>query len=154
MNKKYSYRDFTNCQFKDVPAEDFSDSEIVGSCFYQLWTDGAKEETVVKDIFPKGIKNVTFSECNLDNVLVPESCLVVGGCNRIIQQQNDREDWILGEDLKPIEPIDKARLVKDQSNIDPKDIPATKITIAEKAAMLPEPDSMICIRADCTERVS
>jgi len=34
-NTKYSFKDFLNKNFKDIPVEEFNNTEIIGSCFYQ-----------------------------------------------------------------------------------------------------------------------
>jgi hypothetical protein len=101
INEKYSYKAFPyhNLSFKHIPAKEFDNTEIVGSCFYQEYT--TVDTNVVKDIFPNGMKGVTFIKCNLDNVLIPQGNTIDGGCNRIIKVQNDLNDWELNEDFTP-----------------------------------------------------
>lgn len=123
MNEKYSYKDFTRKAFLEVTPKEFNDSEIVGSCFHQ-----GKPNT---KIFPDGLEGVTFIKCNLDNVLVPEECEIIGGCHRLIKEQNDLEDWIVDETLRPIEPVDKAVFAKLGLSVLPADIPGTKLDISK-----------------------
>jgi hypothetical protein len=101
-NEKYSHRAFPyhGVSFKDLKPEEFNDMEIVGSCFYQEWIEGDKD--VVKDIFPYGTKGVTFIRCNLDNIKVPDGCTVKDGTNRILKVQDDKDDWELDAQLRPV----------------------------------------------------
>lgn len=97
-NKTYSFKNLTNQSFRDLDPKDF-EGEIIGSNFYQ-------ENKPNSIIFPDGIKT-TFIRCNLDNVSVPKDCVIDGGTNKQILVQNDNSDWILDDNGKPIEPIDK-----------------------------------------------
>jgi len=119
INKLYSFGDFTGQSFTNAVVEDFNDTVIKGSCFYQ-------EYHVDSDIFPAGMTGVTFVNCNLDNVKIPKGNTVEGGCNRRIRVQNDGVDWILGGDLKPTEPVNKKLHIKRLLNIDPRKIPKIK----------------------------
>jgi hypothetical protein len=103
------------------PAE-FSDSEIVGACFHQ--------DIPFTDVFPPGIKGVVFTKCNLDNCNIPPGATVNGGTNKHFKTMNDQEYWLVGKDLKPIEPRDKEMFIKCGLSIDPKDIPAESLTEA------------------------
>ncbi len=98
INEKYSYRDFMHKSFKDVKAEEFNNSVIVGSCFYQ-------EGTKRIEIFPK-LENVEFRRCNLDNVKLKGTNLTLteGTTNKKIKAK-DGVDWIYDEDDNPIEPL-------------------------------------------------
>ncbi len=60
VNEKYSYKDFTGQTFEKVDPKEFSNSTIIGSCFY--------DHTKMRFILPDGVSNVTFKKCNLDNV--------------------------------------------------------------------------------------
>lgn len=95
-NEKYSHKSFTNKTFINENLEDFT-GEIYGSCFYQ-------ENKPNSIIFPEGI-NCKFINCNLDNVLVPENCILENCTNKKIQVQEDGFDWILDENNNPIEKI-------------------------------------------------
>lgn len=117
MNEKYSYKDFTYKTFLDTKPEEWNDSEVVGSCFYN-----EKPKSV---IFPEGIKGVKFIRCNLDNIVIPKDCTVEGGCNKLIQVQKDGEDWLLDNDLNPVEPLNKATYVKLGLSISPAALPVT-----------------------------
>lgn len=112
--------------FKDKKPEEFNDTEIIGSCFYQECD--FDDPVVVKDIFPDGMKGVIFRKCNLDNVLVPLGNTVEADCtHKKIKIQNDLEDWILDNSLSPIEPMNKAIFIELGISIAPKDIPSEKM---------------------------
>jgi hypothetical protein len=124
INEKYSFKGFMGQSLKGVPVEEFNNTEIKGSCFYQE----AKETDVevLSDIFPDGMVGVTFQRCNLDNVEIPAGNTIDGRCsNRKIKVQNDREDWVLSNLNAPIEPVDKKRFLQKGKSIDPQDIPDT-----------------------------
>ena len=96
INQKYSFRNFTGQSFVDEPAEDFSNSEIRGSCFSQ---DNFNPGRVV---FPAGMTGVNFERCNLDNVQIIGSNTLDERCtNRRIESQNDGKDWIINGNRKP-----------------------------------------------------
>ncbi len=123
INKKYSYKDFTDKDLTSLPASDFNNSEIVGSCFYQ-------QKAPNTQVFPTGITGVTFRKCNLDNVLIPPGNTVDGGCHRKIKIHNDLEDWIVDDLGKPIKPVNPSTFNNLGLSIDPKDIQLTKDTIS------------------------
>lgn len=132
-NINYSHGDFLGQTFLDVDPSEFSNSTIVGSCFYQesSWDvgslgDSAKSPLVA--VFPVGVVNVEFKRCNLDNVIIPTGSTVDSECtNRKVRIQNDNEDWELAAiDNKPVEPLSKKRLIRDGDSVDPRDIPTTR----------------------------
>lgn len=116
INEKYSYKNFTNQSFKHLKAEEFNNSEIIGSCFYQFNNPNS-------DIFPPNLQNIIFIDSNLDNILIPNGVTLKNSSNKKIKRQNDFEDWILDESLMPIEPILKEFLLLWGFNVDPKNIP-------------------------------
>lgn len=135
INEKYSYKAFSyhGLSFKDRPVSEFNNTIIRGSCFYQEWREGDKE--IIKDIFPDGMTGVTFEKCNLDNIFIPDGNTIneiKGGCHRKIAVQNDWDDWILDDDLRPIKPTNKEQRLKAGVSIDPKDIPKKKFTKEER----------------------
>jgi len=97
MNETYSYRDFTNHSLVNEPAEAFSGTAIVGSCFYQ---EGASRQ-----VFPAGATGITFVACNLDNVELPPGT-ALHGCSHNHIRAIDGVDWFIGEDGEPIAPTD------------------------------------------------
>ena len=133
INEKYSYKAYSyhGLSFKNRPASEFNNTTIKGSCFYQDWKEG---ESVVKDIFPDGMVGVEFKNCNIDNLFIPVGNTVVGGTNKKIKEQNDKEDWVLNDSLEPVEPITKEIRLKAKvpMNIDPKKLPKKKFTKGEK----------------------
>ena len=121
LNKKYSFKDFMDKDLTALPASDFNNSEIVGSCFYQQ----AAPDT---QVFPTGITGVTFSKDNLDNVFIPPGNTIEPDCcHRKIMVQNDLEDWEVDNSLNPLKPINKKVFEGLGLSTDPKDIPAIKL---------------------------
>lgn len=129
-NKKYSFKDFTGQSFVDIDPSEFNGKgDIVGSCFAQEANSKAiLKKDIVKTIFPIGTLGINFLRCNLDNVKLPTGSEIDSRCSkRKIKIQNDGEDWVIDNDLKSIEPVDKKRFITEERSIDPKDIPI-KIT--------------------------
>lgn len=124
VNVKYSYKDFMNQNFKTIPVEEFNNTIIIGSCFYQEGDPDA-------DIFPDGIVGVDFKKCNLDNVLIKEGMAVdVTNSKKKIKVQNDLADWIVEKKQsiwKAKEPLNKAKFIELGISIDPNNIPVTKL---------------------------
>jgi len=140
INEKYSYRAFPchNVSFKDRNVEEFNNTIIIGSCFYQEWVKG--DEDVEKDIFPDGMTGVTFEKCNLDNIWIDENknTVVKTGTDRCftkkIKVQNDNHAWIVEKrqgEWKPVEPVNKEMRLQVGISIDPKDIPKKKVNRKE-----------------------
>lgn len=133
VNKKYSFADFTGQSFLDVDPAEFSDSEIVGSCFAQeapylpdashASASGHADPRVL--IFPPGVENLTLTRCNLDNVNI-RGYSVKGGTNRKIRIMNDLEDWVLDADNRPAEPMNKKQRIRAGANVNPLGIPNIK----------------------------
>ena len=118
INEKYSRQDFSNMKFTDVAASEFNNTTIVGSNFYQ-------EFFLDVDVFPNSVTGVTFENCNLDNVVIPDGCTLINCSNRRIQIQNDGRLWELGNNNKPVNCItqdydDSGNLI----NHSPNNIPA------------------------------
>lgn len=130
-NEKYSGKDFTGQSFASLDADEFNNSEIIGSCFAQEAPYSSQGLDVnppdpMINVFPPSITGVTFTRCNLDNCNIPVGNTVSGGINRKIRVQNDLSDWILDGDNKPIEPQDKKDRIKLSISIEPNDIPLVK----------------------------
>ena len=134
VNEKYSFKAFPyhGLSFKNVNVKEFNNTIIKGSCFYQEWVEG--DSNVIKDIFPDGMKGVTFINCNLDNIYIPVGNTILGSSHKKIAVQNDLSDWILDNQLKPKIPMDKEQRLKAGISIDSKDIPNTKFTGKERDA--------------------
>ena len=134
-NEKYSFGDFTGQSFRNRPVEEFNDTEIVGSCFYQ-------EDKPDSQVFPPPMTGVTFRRCNLDNVFIPPGNTVVSEgweacCQKRIMvfpptprakpNQDDPPDacmdWIVDKGNKPVEPMDRRRFEEEGRSLLPKDIP-------------------------------
>jgi predicted GH43/DUF377 family glycosyl hydrolase len=120
LNKEYSYKDFTAKDLTKTDPKTWNDTEVIGSCFHQ--------HTPKTVVFPTGITGVTFTRCNLDNVVVPKECTINGGCHRWIAVQSDGENWILDESLTPVEPINKATYIKLGLSTAPLSISSAKLS--------------------------
>jgi len=120
MNEKYSYKDFLQKTFTETDPAEWNDTEVIGSCFAQ--------EKPNTEVFPNGIRNVRFIKCNLDNCIVPVECTIEGGTHKLIQVQNDLEDWLLDELLNPVEPMNKTQFVKLGLSTSPLAISAAKLS--------------------------
>jgi len=95
VNETYSYGNFMGQILTGVHKNQFSNSEIIGSCF-------AHENAPDTEVFPSDIANVTFIRCNLDNVKIPagatlEKCTnlrikVFDGVDCIVDAQDKKID--------------------------------------------------------------
>jgi hypothetical protein len=134
-NEKYSFKDFTGQDLTGLPASEFNDSEIVGSCFYReapydadSLGANAKEPSV--DVFPLDVVGLVLTRCNLDNVTIPAGATVGDrNSNRRLRVQNDNQDWICDDSTyKPIELCNMKQAQRDGLNTDPANIPETRVT--------------------------
>ncbi len=129
INRKYSRKHFSDQTLLAVDPGELNNTEIVGSTFYQQ----AGPETPV---FPADMVGVVFVDCNLDNCLIPPGNTVGQGCaNRRIREQNDREDWEVDEQDRPLRPVNREMLEHDGLNSDPAKIPEKRITRDEWRAL-------------------
>lgn len=124
INEKYSFRDFVGQEFTKLDAEEFNNTEIVGSNFWQ-------DNKPFTSIFPEGMRGVTFKRCCLDNVVIPEGNIVVldgaDKCSNLqLKTQNDNEYWVVDKELKPIEPLERKQFLRLGLSLDPSSIPLTK----------------------------
>ena len=125
INTTHSFRDYTNQNLSNLPSNEFSNSIIRGTNFYQ---EILKEENFeLKSIFPDGATNITFDRCNLDNVSVPENSVLIGCTNKRVKVQNDGYDWIIDGNNVPIEPVAKGIFEQEGWSTDPKDIDARSV---------------------------
>lgn len=114
----YSRKDFTGRTL--IEATDLNGQTITGSCFSQ--------ETPDSEIFPVGMTGVTFINCNLDNVIIPDGNTVQDCSTRRFQVQNDLNDWEIDENDDPVKLVNSVMLDKrgiDQP--DPSSIPAEPV---------------------------
>jgi len=104
INEKYSFKNFTGQIFTGIDPSEFSNSEIVGSCFaqeipYDSTTshgNSANHRNPRINVFPNGVNNLIFRNCNLDNCVVVGNPVNVINCStRGIRVMNDRKDWEL-----------------------------------------------------------
>lgn len=122
LNKEYSYKDFTAKDLTKTDPKTWNDTEVIGSCFHQ--------HTPKTVVFPTGITGVTFTRCNLDNVVVPKECTINGGCHRWIAVQKDGEDWVLDENLNPVEPLNKALFTKLGLSTSAAALPVSEVSVS------------------------
>jgi len=108
-------RGFKGQSFLLTDAEEFNESEVVGSSFIQ------KEPYT--DVFPPYLTKVIFQDCNLDNCVIPDGATVVGGTNQHYKSQNDGEDWLVDQSLNPVRPLKEARFDRCKLSKLPRDIP-------------------------------
>jgi hypothetical protein len=98
-NDKYSFRDFTGQKLLDV--KDLEGITIFGSCFSQELLGEISKGSV--KVFPDNIKNITFINCNLDNVKVKPGWTTTGCSERNFKVKKDKNgkdlgDWIIDTD--------------------------------------------------------
>ena len=119
FNDKYSKKDFTG---KSLLSEtDLEGIVIYGSCFSQ--------ETPKTRVFSDAVKNITFYNCNLDNVLLVKPGWITIGCSeRMFKVQNDLRDWEIDIAGKPLKVLNEKYWINEKFSVDPQDIPLTKIS--------------------------
>lgn len=127
LNEKYSYKFHTNKSFTDVDSKDFDNTEIKGAAFGQ-------KEPFTK-VFPDGMTGAIFTDCNLNNCIVPKECEVNGGSHKQIKEQADGEMWVVDANLDPVAPLkpyrfDRAGLSKDPAMIATQ--AATRVAVSDK----------------------
>ena len=114
-----SQRDYTGVLSVEIP----DGAYIYGSCFSQ--------ETPNTSIFRASMRNVTFRNCNLSNVRVPQpnnNTLIDCRVDQF-QAQNDLNDWIVDDLGKPVEILNKIQFIKLGLPLPlPSNIPLTRVT--------------------------
>ncbi len=135
QNEKYSFKDFTGQDLTGLPASEFNDSEIVGSCFYReapydADSLGANAKDPRVDVFPLGVVGLVLTRCNLDNVTIPAGATMGDrSSHRKVRIQNDNQDWICDDSTyKPIELCNMKQAQRNGLNTDPANIPETRVT--------------------------
>jgi hypothetical protein len=114
-----SCQDFTGNTFVDIP----DGSYVYGACFSQ--------ETPWSRIFRENMRNVTFRNCNMMNVYIPQSNnnIVIDCQTDSFQVQNDLNDWILDSFGNPVKPVDHIAFTKRGLPMPlPSDIPAERVS--------------------------
>ena len=111
---EYSHKDFTG---RNLTECDFSGVEIIcGSCFSQ-----ENPDTVV---FPDNMAGVTFRNCNLMNVFIPQGNTVINCQTDRFKVQNDLNDWLIDEKNVPLTVVDYIHFYKNKiPHPNPMDIP-------------------------------
>lgn len=117
VSDEFSNRDFTS--HKDaivIPAG----AVVYASCFSRETPDAA--------VFDPAMTGVTFRNCNLMNVRVPDGNFLIDCQQEIFRVQNDGNDWIVDRFDAPLKPLchmvfTKRGLPMPQA----KDIPAVKV---------------------------
>ena len=114
-----SCRDFTGIAFVDIP----DGSYVYGSCFSQ--------EVPGSKIFRPNMRNVTFRNCNLMNVHIPQpnNNTLIDCMTDSVSVQNDLNDWILDSSGSPVKPLGHEAFTKRGLPMPlPADIPAEKVS--------------------------
>ena len=88
----YSFKDFTGHSM--VLKTDLNGQTIRGSCFSREIPDS--------EVFPPDMKGVTFINCNLDNVTIPDGNTVTDCSQRRFKVQNDMNDWEIDDNNIPL----------------------------------------------------
>ena len=112
INEKHSHKDYSNRCLKHLPAEEFSNTTIVGTCFSQEVLGGTP---MLIDIFPDGTKNVTFERSNLINVFMPKDSATDSDCStqKVLSKSTGNVDVDKDDALSKVKPLkmDRASLV-------------------------------------------
>ena len=111
--------------FHNFPEYKFSNKTVYASNFSQEIPDS--------DIFAEDTENVTFVQCNLDNVKLPDGSAVIGGSQRSFKVQNDLRDWEVDDRDKPVKLVNEDYWKSRGFSVNPEDIPAQKITKVDDA---------------------
>lgn len=112
-----SCQDFTGVPFVNIN----DDSYVYGSCFSQ--------ETPDSKIFRANMRNVTFRNCNLMNVHIPQpnNNVLIDCQTDQFQAQNDGNDWIVDNLGAPVKPLMHSVFTKFGLPMPlPADIPAVR----------------------------
>jgi hypothetical protein len=125
---KWSQNDFSNSKAYTILNVNLPDgSTIYRSSFYR--------EDPYYILFQTTAANITLLECNVDNIVIPDGWLV----NNLYRpapiqftEQNDRRDWILDIQGKPVKVENEDFWKMQGKDVDPKDIPLTKIGSVEQ----------------------
>jgi len=99
-------------------------------------------------IFPKNMTGVTFYNCNLMNVYIPQGNTVVNCRTERFYCQNDLEDWEIDQADKPIKPINSKSLQFEGYAIEPKYIPIRRL---EKREDMPKLADILAGNYDTTK---
>ena len=114
---EFSCKDFTVDTFVDIP----DGSYVYGSCF--------SCETPDSKMFRASMRNVTFRNCNLSNVHIPQpnnNVLIDCQTDQFLAQ-NDLNDWIVDDNGYPVKPLNHTFFTKSGLPMPlPQDIPATR----------------------------
>ena len=114
-----SCQDFTGVAFVNIN----DGAYVYGACFSQ--------ETPDSKIFRASMRNVTFRNCNLMNVHIPQpnNNTLIDCQTDTFKAQNDGNDWIVDNLGAPVKPLGHKAFTKFNLPMPgPKDIPAVKVT--------------------------
>ena len=126
MNDKYSFKDLHFQDFTKTDPKEF-EGEIKGTAFSQ--------KAPFTACFSPIMTGVTFTDCNLDNCIIPPGNTVKGGTNKQIKEQADGEMWIVNALLQPVSPLKPYRFDAAGLSKVPAMIPiqaATRIPVSTK----------------------
>lgn len=97
FDDKYSQKDFTGKTL--LEAKDLEGIVIFGSCFSQ--------ETPDTKVFPESVKNLTFYNCNLSNVLIQPGWITIGCQETRYKVQIDGKDWEIDANNMPVRKLNE-----------------------------------------------
>lgn len=120
----FSGRDFTQ---RTLDAFDLSGRVIYASCFAQ-----ERPDTIV---FDASLSAATFIRCNLTNVHVPIGNTLIDCITTRALVQNDGRDWELDDSDRPVRVTSEKYWLQQRTSVDPADIPASKIVLAENETL-------------------
>ena len=112
-------RGFKRQSFIGISADEFNNTEIIGSSFMQ--------EIPYTDVFPANIVNVIFDDCNLDNCNIPKGTTLINCKHRQYKVQNDKEYWLVDKSLNPVVPLKPNRFDVSGISKNPNDIPTVEL---------------------------
>lgn len=124
IHRGISYEVFDELSNKSLTGWDLSlRNDLNGKVIYNSCIANEKPNA---QVLPANLTGAKFICCNLNNVVIPNGNEVIDCSVKKFQVQNDGEDWIIDNDLKPLEPVNKKYFHMLGLSIDPMDIPAQK----------------------------
>ncbi len=117
LKRCYKYKSLVGVD----PAE-FNNTEIIGTSFAQ--------REPFTDVLPEGATNCILTNCNTNNCNIPKGFTINGGVNEHHKKQNNGEEWIVDDKLKPQTPLSPKQYDKYGLSKDPKNLPVEKLSIS------------------------
>lgn len=121
---RWSFGDFTG---HDLRGANLNGQIIYGSCFSREIPDS--------QVFPANVTGLVLVNCNLDNVALPAGASAIGGTRKRFRVQNDLRDWEINGSNQPTRLMDEGFWQRRGISIDPRDIPAQRITLTSRESL-------------------